>query len=49
VIPFSHAQSLQEALAKNSSAEFWFNDGGAHGQLASDYQSRVRTFFHKNL
>jgi uncharacterized protein len=49
VIPFSHAQLLQEALAKNSRAEFWFHDGGAHGQLASDYQSRVRTFFHKNL
>jgi uncharacterized protein len=49
VIPFSHAQSLREALAKNSSAEFWFHDGAAHGQLAADYQSRVRTFFHKNL
>ena len=49
VIPFSHAQSLREALAKNSRAEFWFSAEGAHGQLASDYQNRVRTFFHKNL
>jgi dipeptidyl aminopeptidase/acylaminoacyl peptidase len=49
VIPFSHAQSLREALAKNPRAEFWFHDGFAHGQLSSDYQSRLRTFFHKHL
>ena len=49
VIPFSHAQSLQEALANNSRAEFWFKEGFVHGQLGSDYQSRVRNFFHKNL
>ena len=49
VIPFSHAQSLREALANNSRAEFWFKEGFVHGQLGSDYQSRVRNFFHKNL
>ena len=49
VIPFSHAQSLRDALANNPRAEFWFHDGFAHGQLSSDYQSRVRNFFHKNL
>ena len=49
VIPFSHARSLQEALKNNPRAEFWFHEGSAHGQLASDYQSRVRNFFHKNL
>jgi len=49
VIPFSHAQSLQEALANNSRAEFWFKERFVHGQLGSDYQSRVRNFFHKNL
>jgi dipeptidyl aminopeptidase/acylaminoacyl peptidase len=49
VIPFSHARSLQEALKNNPRAEFWFDEGFAHGQLASDYQSRVRNFFHKNL
>jgi uncharacterized protein len=49
VIPFSHARSLQEALAKNSRAESWFNDGFAHGQLAVDYRLRVRDFFSRNL
>ncbi len=49
VIPFSHAQSLQEALKNNSRAEFWFHEGFAHGQLDADYQSRVRSFFHKHL
>ena len=49
VIPFSHAQSLQAALKNNPRAEFWFHEGIAHGQLAADYQSRVRNFFHKNL
>jgi dipeptidyl aminopeptidase/acylaminoacyl peptidase len=49
VIPFSHARLLQQALAKNSNAEFWFNDQFAHGQLASDYRTRVRDFFLKHL
>jgi fermentation-respiration switch protein FrsA (DUF1100 family) len=49
VIPFSHARSLQAALKNNPRAEFWFHEGFAHGQLAADYQSRVRTFFHKSL
>ena len=49
VIPFSHAQSLRHALANNPRAEFWFHDGFAHGQLGSDYQTRVKNFFHKNL
>jgi len=49
VIPFSHAQSLQAALAKNPNAEFWFHEGFAHGQLSPDYQSRVRNFFHRHL
>jgi len=49
VIPFSHARQLQEALANNASAEFWFNEGFAHGQLGSDYQTRVKIFFNKNL
>jgi len=34
---------------KNPALNFGFNEGGAHGQLAADYQSRVRTFFHKKL
>jgi dipeptidyl aminopeptidase/acylaminoacyl peptidase len=49
VIPFSHARSLQKALAKNTRAEFWFNDDFAHGQLAGDYRTRVRDFFYRNL
>ena len=49
VIPFSNAQSLQQALAKNPHAEFWFHNGFGHGELGADYQSRVRGFFHKHL
>src|SRR5262244_3955388 len=49
VIPFSHARLLQQALAKNPNAEFWFHEQYAHGQLASDYRIRVRNFFLKHL
>ena len=49
VIPFSHALSLQQALAKNPNAEFWFHEEYAHGQLALDYRNRVREFFLKHL
>jgi uncharacterized protein len=49
VIPFSHARLLQEALAKNPSAEFGFHEEFAHGQLAADYRARVRDFFRKHL
>ena len=49
VIPFSHARQLQEALAHHPGAEFWFNEGFAHGQLHSDYETRVENFFNKNL
>jgi dipeptidyl aminopeptidase/acylaminoacyl peptidase len=49
VVPFSQAKALQEALVNNPRAEFWFNDDFAHGQMGSDYQSRVRNFFQKNL
>jgi len=49
VIPFSQAKTLQGALINNPRAEFWFNDEFAHGQMGSDYQSRVRNFFQKNL
>ncbi|HSE89538.1 MAG TPA: alpha/beta fold hydrolase [Candidatus Binatia bacterium] len=49
VIPFSHARLLQEALAKNPNAEFWFNEHFAHGQLAADYRTRVKDFFLKHL
>jgi dipeptidyl aminopeptidase/acylaminoacyl peptidase len=49
VIPFSHARALEQALAKNGRAESWFTHGSAHGQLALDYESRVRDFFQRNL
>ena len=49
VIPFSHARILQQALAKNPNAEFWFNDQFAHGELASDYRTRIKDFFLKHL
>ena len=49
VVPFSQAKTLQGALINNPRAEFWFNDEFAHGQMGSDYQSRVRNFFQKNL
>ena len=45
VIPFSHARRLQQALAKNPNAEFWFNEQFAHGQFASDYRTRIKEFF----
>jgi len=49
VVPFSQAKALQQALVNNPRAEFWFNEDFAHGQMGSDYQSRVRNFFQKNL
>jgi uncharacterized protein len=49
VIPFSQAKSLQQALGNNPRAKFWFSEEFAHGQLAADYQSRVRNFFKGNL
>jgi dipeptidyl aminopeptidase/acylaminoacyl peptidase len=49
VVPFSQAKMLQQALVNNPRAEFWFNEEFAHGQMGSDYQSRVRNFFQKNL
>jgi dipeptidyl aminopeptidase/acylaminoacyl peptidase len=49
VIPFSHGQSLQHALAKNPRAEIWFREGIAHGELAADYQNRVETFFERSM
>ena len=49
VIPFSHARRLQQALAKNPNAEFWFNEQFAHGQFASDYRTRIKEFFLQHL
>ena len=44
-IPFSHAERLRAALAKNPAAEFYFFDQGRHGELPSDFESRLIRFF----
>ncbi len=49
VIPFSHGKSLQKALSNNPRAEFWFNEENVHGELGSDYQSRIRNFFQRQM
>lgn len=49
VIPFSHALSLQKALADNPRAEFWFHSGLVHGELGMEYQKRVANFFQRHL
>lgn len=49
VIPFSHARRLQQALTNNPNAEFWFHEDFAHGQLATDYRTRIKEFFLKHL
>ena len=49
VVPFSQAQLLQQALANNPHAEFWFTSGFAHGQLDAEYKNRLQNFFRKNL
>jgi len=48
-IPFQHALLLQEALKHNPRAEFWFHDDLVHGQLAADYEARIKNFFAANL
>lgn len=48
-IPFSHALLLQQALAHNPRAEFWFKESSPHGGLGSDYSRRLQEFFEKNL
>lgn len=49
VIPFEHAIGLQEAMSKNSRAEFWFEDNLAHGRLGEEYEKRIDEFFAKNM
>jgi len=49
VIPFRHAQLLQEALKNNPEAEFWFEENLGHGQFGKEYQKRIEDFFDKNL
>jgi len=49
VIPFSHAQLLQQSLKNNSDAQFWFQEGLVHGQLGGQYEKRVLDFFEAGL
>ena len=49
VIPFSHAQLLQEALQRNPNAEFWFQENLFHGQFSPEYQERITDFFARSL
>ena len=45
VIPFPHARLLQQALAKNPNAEFWFHEQFAHGQWHPITEPGLETFF----
>ncbi len=49
VIPFRHAELLQEALKNNPKTEFWFEENLIHGQPGREYKKRVEDFFDKNL
>ncbi len=49
VIPWRHAELLQEALKNNPKAEFWFQENLVHGQLGEEYQKRIEDFFERNL
>lgn len=48
-IPFRHAALLQDALASNPNAEFYFTEHGGHGELPRDFEARVTEFFIKHL
>lgn len=49
VISFKNATEIQKSLKNNSRAEFWFQEGLAHGHLSKDYQKRVLDFFERSL
>lgn len=49
IIPFSHAEILEEALQHNPQAEFWFEESLVHGQFGSAYEKRIGEFFSTNL
>jgi pimeloyl-ACP methyl ester carboxylesterase len=49
VVPFSHAQLFQKALAKNPKAEFYFTDDHGHEQLTKREQEVIQAFFERHL
>lgn len=48
-ISFRHAEMLQESLARNVGAEFYFFEDARHGELPADFAGRVKTFFSRAL
>lgn len=49
VIPFTHAEMLQEALKDNPKAEFSFGDELLHGQASVEFAQKMLDFFVKHL
>lgn len=49
VIPFRHAEILQDALEGDPGAEFWFPEGQSHGQASEEFPKRALEFLGKNL
>jgi dipeptidyl aminopeptidase/acylaminoacyl peptidase len=49
VIPFRHAEILQDALKANPSAEFLFPDGQAHGDPSEELAKSMAEFYAKHL
>lgn len=49
VIPFRHAEILQDALKEDPGAEFWFPEGQSHGQPSEEFANRVNAFLIKHL
>lgn len=48
MIPFSHAQEIQNSLKDSTSAEFWFPNNLLHGQITAEHQQRIEGFFNNN-
>jgi pimeloyl-ACP methyl ester carboxylesterase len=49
VIPFRHAEILQDALKGDPGAEFWFPEGQSHGQPSEEFSKRSLEFLAKHL
>ena len=48
-ISFAHAEGLKEALKNNPKAQFYFEEGGAHGLFPDNFDELILDFFIKNL
>jgi uncharacterized protein len=49
VISFDHALMLKDSLRHNAKAELWLRDNLRHGELGSDYRTRIGAFFDQHL